>query len=142
MKGSHSEAIKEIRRKSKTFSDSKVKMFPDHVKVIGDGAFFSQLMQMKDGYLDGHEGEWFTTPEVTEATMREYWTEGFQIHVHTNGDLAMELVLNIVETLSQESPRPDHRTTIEHAGFFTEDQAHRWALMIHINVCFKTFSKG
>ena len=33
MKGSHSEAIKEIRRKSKTFSDSKVKMFPDHVKV-------------------------------------------------------------------------------------------------------------
>ena len=65
MKGSHSEAIKEIRRKSKTFSDSKVKMFPDHVKVIGDGAFFSQLMQMKDGYLDGHEGEWFTTPEVS-----------------------------------------------------------------------------
>ena len=50
-------------------------MFTDHVKVrnfdlektnllfvqvIGDGAFFSQLMQMKDGYTDGHNGEWFT----------------------------------------------------------------------------------
>ena len=46
-------------------------MFPDHVKVIGDGAFFSQLMQMKDGYTDGHQGQWFTTPEVTEATMKE-----------------------------------------------------------------------
>ena len=72
MKGSHSEAIKEIRRKSKTFSDSKVKMFPDHVKVIGDGAFFSQLMQMKDGYLDGHEGEWFTTPEVSAGMLYEH----------------------------------------------------------------------
>ena len=33
--------------------------------------------------------------------MREYWVEGFQIHVHTNGDLAMQLVLDIVETLSK-----------------------------------------
>ena len=55
MKGSHPEAIQEIKAKSAKFSDSKVKMFPDHVKVIGDGAFFSQLMQMKDGYLDGHQ---------------------------------------------------------------------------------------
>merc|ERR1712012_1418908 len=108
MRGSHEEAIEEI-----------------HVKVIGDGAFFSQLMQMKDGYLDGHQGQWFTPPEVTKDTMRHYWRENFQIHVHTNGDLAMELVLDIVEALSQESPRPDHRTTIEHAGFFTRDQAER-----------------
>ena len=41
-------------------SANQVKMFPDHVKVIGDGAFFSQLMQMKDGYTDGHSGERFT----------------------------------------------------------------------------------
>ena len=32
-------------------------MFDNHVKVIGDGAFFSQLMQMKDGYTDGHNGK-------------------------------------------------------------------------------------
>ena len=77
----------------------------------------------------------------------QYWAEGFQIHVHTNGDLAMELVLDIVERLGEEQPRPgpasscmqclsitlpspcrpDHRTTIEHAGFFTEAQARRLA---------------
>ena len=51
------------------------------VQVIGDGAFFSQLMQMKDGYTDGHSGEWFTSPEDMEKTMAEYWAEGFQIHV-------------------------------------------------------------
>ena len=75
------------------------------------------------------QGQWFTSPDVTEDTMRHYWRENFQIHVHTNGDLAMELVLDIVETLSQELPRPDHRTTIEHAGFFSSDQATRLARM-------------
>ena len=56
--------------------------------------------------------------------MEEYWKEGFQIHIHTNGDLAMEVVLNIVEELNTKWPRGnDHRTTIEHAGFFTKEQS-------------------
>ena len=60
-------------------------------------------------------------------TMREYWAAGYQIHVHTNGDLAMQTVLDIVEKLGTEQPRPKHRTTIEHAGIFTPDQADRLA---------------
>ena len=59
-----------------------------------------------------------------KEAMTEYWKEGFQIHIHTNGDLAMEVVLNIVEELNMKWPRgTTHRTTIEHAGFFTRDQA-------------------
>ena len=69
---SHHQAIKE---KATELNNSQLHMFTDHVKVInlylektnllfvqviGDGAFFSQLMQMKDGYTDGHSGEWFT----------------------------------------------------------------------------------
>ena len=38
-------------------SGQKFVMFDNHIKVIGDGAFFSQLMQMKDGYTDGHNGK-------------------------------------------------------------------------------------
>ena len=103
-----------------------------------------------------------------EVTMRAYWAEGSQIHVHTNGDLAMQVrqilkeqapgndsyfkspvpycsrlspylgfiiahdlfdnnhhdqvVLDIVEKLEGEKPRKSHRTTIEHAGFFTPAQ--------------------
>lgn len=37
---------------------------PKQVKLFADGAIFSQLMQMKDGYLDGHEGEWMIEPEI------------------------------------------------------------------------------
>ena len=69
-------------------------------------------------------GQWFTKPEEMKEAMECYWKEGFQIHVHTNGDLAMEVVLDIVEDLSMKWPRgTNHRTTIEHAGFFTRDQA-------------------
>lgn len=123
--GSHAAAIKQISEKSEKLSNDQLHMYTDHAKVIGDGAFFSQLMQMKDGYTDGHSGEWFTDPEDMEETMREYWKHNFQIHVHTNGDLAMEVVLDIVQKLSKEMPRKLHRTTIEHAGFFTKDQASR-----------------
>lgn len=125
--GSHANAIKEINKVADTLNNHKFVVFKDHVKIILDGAFFSQLMQMKDGYTDGHQGEWFTTPDVMEETMEAYWDEGFQVHVHTNGDLAMEAVLDNVEKLMKEKPRKDHRTTIEHAGFFTEDQAERLA---------------
>ena len=125
MKGSHAEAMEEIHNKSSKISSDKMIMFTDHVKIIGDGAFFSQLMQMKDGYTDGHTGQWFTSPEVTYDTMVQYWRQGYQIHVHTNGDLAMQMLLDNVETLMKEFPRPDHRTTVEHAGFFTPDQAAR-----------------
>lgn len=72
-------------------------------------------------------GQWFTQPEDMRDTMTEYWKEGYQIHVHTNGDLAMEEVLNIVDMLMGKWPRKNHRTTIEHAGFFTKDQAKRLA---------------
>lgn len=125
--GSHTDAIKAIKEKATELNNSQLHMFTDHVKVIGDGAFFSQLMQMKDGYTDGHSGEWFTSPEDMEVTMRAYWAEGSQIHVHTNGDLAMQVVLDIVEKLGGETPRKGHRTTIEHAGFFTQAQATRLA---------------
>ena len=106
MTGSHKEAIKEIRRKAESFSEDKVIMFRDHVKVIADGAFFSQLMQMKDGYTDGHSGEWFTSPEEMEKTMAEYWAEGFQIHVRSVIS-ALSLVtsdLNIRSTLMETWP--------------------------------------
>ena len=37
----------------------------------------------------------------------------------------MEVVLDIVERLSASQARPDHRTTIEHAGIFSPEQAER-----------------
>ena len=43
----------------------KLMFFPGQIKLFADGAIISQLMQMKDGYLDGHKGEWIIPPERT-----------------------------------------------------------------------------
>lgn len=125
--GDNQKAVEYIRELAKNFSDDKVVVYDNHIKGLLDGAFYSLAMQMKGGYLDGSNGEWITEPNELLKAMRVYWLNGFQIHVHTNGDLGMEALLNIVETLDKESPRENHRTTVEHAGYFTEDQAERIA---------------
>ena len=101
--------------------------FPNQIKLFADGAIISQLMQMKDGYLDGHKGEWIIPPEELEKRMRLFWNAGYQIHIHVNGDLGREALLDIVETLMTENPRADHRTVIVHFANSTEEQVGRIA---------------
>jgi predicted amidohydrolase YtcJ len=95
------------------------------IKLFGDGAFYSQLMQMQDGYTDGHKGEWIMPPDELERAARVFWNRGWQIHVHINGDLGMKVALDVLEKLMQENPRKDHRFTMHHAGYFTREQAKR-----------------
>ena len=66
-------------------------------------------------------------PDDMRIVMAYYWKADFQIHLHTNGDKAMDLVIENVINLQKVYPRVDHKTTIEHAGFFTEKQADQLA---------------
>ncbi len=100
---------------------------PKQVKLLADGAFYSQLMQMQDGYLDGHHGEWLTPPEDLLRIARRYWLEDFQIHIHVNGDEGVRVVLDMIDTLNVEYPRPDHRTVLHHFGYSAPDQIKRLA---------------
>ena len=78
--------------------------FPRQIKLFADGAIISQLMQMKDGYLDGHHGEWIDAPDELEERARLYWNAGYQLHIHVNGDLGLEVVLDILEKLMAREP--------------------------------------
>ncbi|MEQ1484241.1 amidohydrolase [Methyloglobulus sp.] len=99
--------------------------FLNSVKLFADGAFFSQYMQLKVGYIDGHHGEWMTPPETFEKLALVYWKAGYKIHVHTNGDLGLDLVLDTLQKLQNERPRFDHRFTIEHMGYCSPDQVRK-----------------
>lgn len=97
--------------------------FGRHIKLFSDGAFFSQLAQLQQpGYIDGHHGEWLTTPEVLEQHVRAYWHAGYQIHVHVTGDLGLQLTLDILQKMQNEKPRFNHGFTLEHFGFSTPEQ--------------------
>lgn len=116
--------------------EGKVAFLPGQVKLFADGAIISQLMQMKDPYLDrdgrpdpDHHGEWLMTPEVFEERSKAYWDAGFQLHIHVNGDLGLEMVLDTLERRLTETPRHDHRTVIVHFANSTEAQVDRIAAL-------------
>jgi len=109
--------------------------FVRQVKLMADGAFYAQLMQMSEPYTDGHHGEWLTEPEEFKKFADFFWKNDFKIHVHVNGDLGLEMVLNTLEELQQKKPVEDHRFTLHHLGYFRKDQAERMAkLGVHASL--------
>ncbi len=98
---------------------------PKMVKLFSDGAIYSQLMQVRDPYLDGHKGEWMTDLDVFQRAFRIYWDAGYQIHIHVNGDAGLDRLLNTLEENLRRNPRYDHRTTIVHFAVSAKDQVDR-----------------
>ena len=121
------QVVADAREKVESISGNRIKWVPDQIKLFTDGAVFSQLMQMKDGYLDGHDGEWIQTPEDFAACAWEFWRNGYQIIVHQNGDQGLELGMNTLEGLQHRLPRYDHRFRIDHFAFSELGQVDRVA---------------
>lgn len=103
-----------------------ISFLPKQVKLLADGAFYSQLMQMQEGYIDGHHGEWIMPPAELEQAMRVFWQADYQLHIHVNGDQGVNVLLDIIERLNIESPR-QHKTVFHHYGYSAEDHAERLA---------------
>jgi predicted amidohydrolase YtcJ len=103
----------------------RIHFFKDTIKLFADGAIISQMMQMKDGYLDGHHGEWMIEPAELKKRWDIMWDASYQIHCHVNGDAGLQVVLDILEDCMKRNPRPDHRTVIVHFANSTEEQVLR-----------------
>lgn len=95
------------------------------VKLFADGAIYSQLMQVRDPYLDGHTGEWMMDEDVFQRAFRIYWDAGYQIYIHVNGDGGLVRVLDTLETNLRRNPRYDHRTVLVHFAVSGADQVAR-----------------
>ncbi len=115
--------LKEVERITTTLpEEGKVRYFDKQIKLLFDGAIISQLMKMKDGYTDGHHGEWIQTPEDVETITKIFWDNDYQVLVHVNGDLGVEKLIKILEKRQAENPRKDHRFTIIHFANSTDEQ--------------------
>ncbi|SHM79073.1 hypothetical protein SAMN05443432_11812 [Roseovarius litoreus] len=99
------------------------------VKFWSDGAYQAMSLRVGfPGYLDGTNGLrgdliW---DEMAE-TLLPYWEAGEQLHVHANGDEAVQAVLDALDQLQQRKPRFDHRFTIEHFPVASTQQIRRLA---------------
>jgi predicted amidohydrolase YtcJ len=83
---------------------------------------YSQNMVMRDGYLDNHEGSWLMSLGTFENLFKVFWDDGFQIHIHQNGDAGLDRLLETLKKNLDRNPRMDHRTTVVHFGYSAKDQ--------------------
>ena len=123
MRGGNQEALQFMESLDTIKTSDQLQFLPKQLKLFSDGAIYSQLMQMKDGYIDGHEGEWMTPLDLLKEQMQLYWDEGYKIHMHANGDLGQQQVIDYVREIRNKSPREDHRFTLHHMGYFTDEMA-------------------
>ena len=108
------------------------------VKVMTDGSIqgFSARM-LWPGYHNGHEnGIWNAPPETLRQIVLDYHQAGLQLHIHTNGDEAVELILDAIEEAQTLWYRPDHRHTLQHCQFISQAQMRRAA---KLGVCLNFF---
>ena len=112
----------------------KVHVVPGQVKLFCDGAGISQLMQMNDGYFDrdgasnpDHHGEWIMEPDDLRRAFNVYWDAGWQIHIHVNGDMGVDVLLDVLTDAQKRHPRTDHRMVFVHFMNSTDEQITRIA---------------
>ncbi len=86
------------------------------IKVVADGSIqgFSARLRWPGYYNGAPEGLWYTTPEQMREIYARALAAGVQVHTHTNGDEATELVLDCLEEALRKHPAPDHRFTLQH----------------------------
>jgi len=116
---SNEKAEKMMQTLPATYNTSNIFFLPKQVKLFSDGAIYSLAMQMKDGYLsDAFTGQWITPLDLFKQQLSFYWNKDYKIHVHSNGDLGIQQVLDYNAEDQKKYPRKDHRFTLHHMGYF------------------------
>ena len=86
------------------------------VKFGADGSASERTMRMSTPYVGrpGDYGIQTMSAEEIQQNVEDAHRAGFQIGVHANGDVTIDLVLDAYERVQREFPRPDSRHRIEH----------------------------
>jgi len=59
-----------------------------------------------------------TPLDLFQEQLTFYWNKDYKIHVHSNGDLGIQQVLDYNAKDQKKHPRKDHRFTLHHMGYF------------------------
>lgn len=108
-------------------------------KLIVDGSIqsFTARLEWPGYHNQASNGAWKQPPQLMAQMVRQYHEAGIQLHIHVNGDQATELVLDILEEVLADSPRADHRHTLQHCQMASEAQYRR---MGRLGLCVNLFS--
>lgn len=107
------------------FGDEWIKI--GGVKYGADGSASERTMAMSTAYVGRPDDFGILTMSQGEiyAAVDDAVRSGFQIGIHANGDLAIEMCLNAFERAQENMPQPDPRFRIEHASLVNDDLLRR-----------------
>ena len=103
------------------FGDDRLRL--GGIKLVADGAVAGRtayLSEPYEGSEDDH-GILALSAEEMESQVLEAHRAGFQVCVHANGDLAIDMVLTAYEKAQSAYPRKDPRHRIEHCTLVNPD---------------------
>ncbi len=115
------------------------------VKLVLDGSIqgFTARLRWPHYYRNpGNTGSsgnglWLLPPSQVASQIASYHREGFQVHMHTNGDEASEVAIDAVSQVLAMHPRQGHRHTLQHAQMVDGAQLAR---MAELGLCANFFS--
>ncbi len=111
------------------------KLYFGLAKVMTDGAMTAYTARLKWPYYHNGmpNGAWNASPEELKHIVLAYHQAGCHLHIHANGDEALEVMLDAVQEALELWPRPDHRHTLQHCQLADQAQMRRAA---KLDVCF------
>lgn len=108
------------------------------VKIVVDGSIqgFSARLRWPGYYNGAPQGLWYVAPPHLAEALERALAQGVQVHCHTNGDEATELVLDTLEAALKKHPARDHRFTLQHCQLADAAQFRR---MKQLGLCVNLF---
>jgi predicted amidohydrolase YtcJ len=108
------------------------------VKVVADGSIqgFSARLRWPGYYNGAPNGLWYVAPEQLRELFSLALEHGVQVHTHTNGDEATDLVLDTLEAALHRHTAGDHRFTLQHCQMADAAQFRR---MKALGMCVNLF---
>ncbi|HIN39280.1 MAG TPA: hypothetical protein EYM84_03305, partial [Flavobacteriales bacterium] len=120
----------------------------DFFKILGvklwyDGSPYTGSMYLESPYLNSdltnenhippfnHSGNALITQEELESYMVEYQNAGWQIAIHTQGDIAIKEVIESFGKVANDKAETDHRHRLEHCLLLQEESMQ---LMAELNI--------
>jgi predicted amidohydrolase YtcJ len=125
-----------IRRRMR---DNNEKLHYGRVKLVFDGSIpgFTARVRWPGFHNGAPNGIWIFPPAQLKEAIRDFHAQGFQLHIHTNGDEATELALDGIEEALEANPRWDHRHTLQHCQLADDAQFRR---MGRLGLCANLFA--
>lgn len=111
------------------------------MKTAIDGSISERTARLSEPYIGrpNDYGILTSTPEQLYAQCKKAHEAGWQIGVHANGDVGIDITLQVYEQLQREMPKKDPRFRLEHCTVINDDLVKRIQALNAIPCPFSTY---